>query len=212
MFSIGSVFYELLTSRPPFLGEDAMQLLEQLRTEDPPSPSEIDPTIPPELTVIVQRAMRKNPAERYRDLEEMRAELELVHGRLIEERQRVLARLRQQRELATELLDKARAALEDQRYALCLEILTQAAELSAAEGASEEIAALRATALGRQESVRHARADAETTHASVATARGEAQAEDAAQHAAAVWTDAEAAAAAADADLRREAYVEAKQG
>ena len=46
MFSIGSVFYELLTLRPPFLGEDAMQLLEQLRTEDPPSPSEIDPTIP----------------------------------------------------------------------------------------------------------------------------------------------------------------------
>src|SRR5437764_116277 len=52
MFSIGSVFYELLTLRPPFLGEDAMQLLEQLRTEDPPSPSEIDPTIPAELTAV----------------------------------------------------------------------------------------------------------------------------------------------------------------
>src|SRR5215468_6788432 len=98
MFSIGSVFYELLTSRPPFLGDDAMQLLEQLRTEDPPPPNQIDPAIPPELTAIVQRAMRKEPADRFRDLEEMRAELDTVHTRLLEERQRVFARVHQQRE------------------------------------------------------------------------------------------------------------------
>ncbi len=324
MFSIGSVFYELLTARPPFLGDDAMQLLEQLRTEDPPPPSAIDPTIPPELTVIVQRAMRKNPAERFRDLEEMRTELEVMHGRLLEERQRVLARVRQQRErlvqlqaalaerlgtpeddtpipaaserhgliaaqtverqlagriealeakiaradalapafqrahelldiggfedaaeqfesivaempdyqrardnldraraqagaqrqrqLAAELLDRARAALADQRYALCLEALKQTAELALPEGASEEIASLRQTALARQESLRHARGEADAAHVALAPARGEAQAEDAAQHAAALWTEAEAAAAAAEADLRREAYVDAKRG
>jgi predicted Ser/Thr protein kinase len=323
MFSIGSVFYELLTSRPPFLGEDAMQLLEQLRTEDPPPANEIDPTIPPELTAVVQRAMRKNPAERFRDLEEMRAELELVHRRLIEERQRVLTRVRQQRErlvqlqaalaervggpeddtpipavserhgliaaqtverqvarrieaveakiaradalapafqrahelldtggyedaaeqfenivaempdhqrarenldrararagaqrqrqLATELLDKARAALADQRYALCLEILKQAGELSLPDTASEEISSLRATALGRQESLRHARGEADEARARVTAARNEAQAEEAAQHAAALWTEAEAAATAGEADLRREAYVETKE-
>ena len=35
IFSVGAVFYEFLSLRPPFTGEDPMQLLEQLRTEDP---------------------------------------------------------------------------------------------------------------------------------------------------------------------------------
>jgi predicted Ser/Thr protein kinase len=324
MFSVGSVFYELLTSRPPFLGDDAMQLLEQLRTEDPPSPTEVDPTIPPELTAVVQRAMRKNPDERFHDLEEMRAELEAVRGRLLEERQHVLARVRRQRdrivrlqaalaervgaaeddtpiravserhglvaaqaaerefagrieameakiaqadalapafqrahelldvggfedaaeqfesivaempdhqrarenldraraeadaqrqrELATDLLQKARTALDGQRYALCLEILEQAADLSPAERLTEEIAALRQTVLERQEALRQGRQEADEAHAQMAKARGDAQAEDVAQHAPGPWNEAEASAATAQADLRREAYAEAKQG
>ena len=36
IFSVGAVFYEFLSLRPPFTGEDPMQLLEQLRTEEPP--------------------------------------------------------------------------------------------------------------------------------------------------------------------------------
>src|SRR5262245_14729436 len=34
IFSVGAVFYELLSFRPPFTGEDPMRLLEQLRAED----------------------------------------------------------------------------------------------------------------------------------------------------------------------------------
>ena len=86
MFSLGSVLYELLTSRPPFVGDDPMQLLEQLRSDDPPPPTQIDPTIPAELEAVVQRAMRKNPDERYRDLDEMGAALDAVHARMIERR------------------------------------------------------------------------------------------------------------------------------
>ena len=37
IFSVGAVFYELLSFRPAFAGEDPMQLLEQLRANDPPS-------------------------------------------------------------------------------------------------------------------------------------------------------------------------------
>jgi eukaryotic-like serine/threonine-protein kinase len=95
MFSLGSVLYELLTSRPPFLGEDPLQILEQLRSEDPPAPTQIDPTIPPELEAVVRRAMRKDPAERYRDLDEMGAALEAVHAGVIERRR---ARSEQERQ------------------------------------------------------------------------------------------------------------------
>ena len=142
MFSIGSVFYELLTSRPPFLGEDPMQLLEQLRTEEPPSPSEIDSTVPAELSAIVQRAMRKNPADRFHDLDEMRSEIELIHGGLVEERQRILARIRRQRERIVQL----RAALAERVGAPAEEEpirpITERSGLSSARSTEREFAGL----------------------------------------------------------------------
>jgi serine/threonine-protein kinase len=98
MFSAGAVFYELLALRPPFIGEDPMQILEQLRADDPPALVELDPTIPPDLAAIVERAMRKDPAERFGDLQEMRGELERVQHALGEEAQRARGRIRTQRE------------------------------------------------------------------------------------------------------------------
>src|SRR5262249_55113794 len=127
------------------------------------------------------------------------------------DRARAQAGVQRQRQLASDLLARARAAFTDQRYALCLDLLKQASELALPDGASEEIAGLRQTALTRQESVRHARTDAEAARAALTTARGEAQEEHAAEHAEALWTEAEAAAARAEANLRREAYADAKQ-
>ena len=103
IFSVGAVTYELLGLRPPFTGDDPMQLLEQLRTEDPPSLTEVDPTIPGELAAIVQRAMRKQPEQRFQDLEQMRAELEHVQRGLVDETQQVRARLRRQRDRLLQL-------------------------------------------------------------------------------------------------------------
>jgi hypothetical protein len=103
IFSIGAVFYEFLTFRPPFTGEDPMHLLEQLRTEEPPVLTELDPTIPPELAAIVQRAMRKDPAERFPDLEQMRTQIEALQHGLSEEAQRIRARARSQRDQVVQL-------------------------------------------------------------------------------------------------------------
>src|SRR5204863_6654087 len=46
IFSVGAVCYEFLSLRPPFVGDDPIHLLEQLRTEVPPSLTELDQTIP----------------------------------------------------------------------------------------------------------------------------------------------------------------------
>ena len=61
MFSVGAVFYELLSFRPPFDGADPMQILDKLCSEDPLPLRELDPSIPPELVAIVDRALRKDP-------------------------------------------------------------------------------------------------------------------------------------------------------
>jgi hypothetical protein len=85
IYSVGAVFYELLTYRPAFPGEDTMQILEQIRAEDPPALSELDATIPEDLSDIVARALRKDPAQRFQGLGEMRDALEVVRQRLADD-------------------------------------------------------------------------------------------------------------------------------
>src|SRR5262245_8978397 len=76
IFSIGAVFYELLGGRPVFDSPDPMEILEKMRSEQPVPLAELDPTIPPELASLVERAIRKDPAQRFPDLGQMRAQIE----------------------------------------------------------------------------------------------------------------------------------------
>ena len=82
IFSIGSVFYELLAGRPPFDGDNPMAIMEQIRAAEPVPLAEIDPAIPPEIVAIVEQAMRRDPADRFDDLEQMRTSLEEVQRSL----------------------------------------------------------------------------------------------------------------------------------
>ena len=64
IFSIGAVFYELIAGRPPFTGDHPMQILEQIRTAEPPPLDLVDATVPSALASAVARAMRKDPVAR----------------------------------------------------------------------------------------------------------------------------------------------------
>ena len=85
IFSVAAVAYELLGGRPPFTGQDPLQILEQLRTEVPPPLAEIEPDLPPELSTIVERGMQKEPDKRFADLGQMAQELELVRRKVADE-------------------------------------------------------------------------------------------------------------------------------
>jgi formylglycine-generating enzyme required for sulfatase activity len=73
IFSLGVVFYELLTGRKPFRGGTLVEVIEQiLRAEERP-PRQTDDTIPRELERICQKMLGKRASERYgtaRDLAE----------------------------------------------------------------------------------------------------------------------------------------------
>jgi hypothetical protein len=103
IFSVGAVFHELFTDHPAFAGDNPMEVLEQIRTQDPPRLVEVDPTIPPELSAIVECALQKDPARRYAGLGKMRTDLDLVRRRLAEDAERlrreVQTRLGELREL-----------------------------------------------------------------------------------------------------------------
>jgi serine/threonine protein kinase/formylglycine-generating enzyme required for sulfatase activity len=65
IFSLGVVFYELLTGRPPFRAGSQAELLEQITTYEPRPPRQIDEDIPKELERICFKALSKRAAERY---------------------------------------------------------------------------------------------------------------------------------------------------
>src|SRR6266851_3688187 len=65
IFSLGVVFYELLTGRPPFRADSQAELLEQITTYEPRPLRQIDEDIPKELERICFKALAKRAAERY---------------------------------------------------------------------------------------------------------------------------------------------------
>ena len=65
IYSLGIVFYELLSGRRPFRAENVGELLEHVTTLEPRPPRQIDDTIPKELERICLRALAKRATERY---------------------------------------------------------------------------------------------------------------------------------------------------
>jgi serine/threonine protein kinase/formylglycine-generating enzyme required for sulfatase activity len=65
VFSLGVIFYELLTGRRPFQAGSREELLEQIATQEPRPPRQWDDTIPKELERIGLKALAKRAPERY---------------------------------------------------------------------------------------------------------------------------------------------------
>ena len=75
IYSMGIIFFELLTGKLPFKGENAVEIaLKQMR--DPlPSIREDNPEIPQSIENIIIKATAKNPKNRYEDSREMHEDL-----------------------------------------------------------------------------------------------------------------------------------------
>ncbi|MGO9108445.1 MAG: serine/threonine-protein kinase [Thermoguttaceae bacterium] len=76
IYSIGALFYELLTRQPPFRGRTVLDTLEQIREHNPKPPRQINPQIPRELEMICLKCLEKNPEKRYRSAQELADDLE----------------------------------------------------------------------------------------------------------------------------------------
>jgi len=75
IFSLGAVFYEMLTGRAPFSGTDVSQLLHNIADAAHVAPTRIVGGLPAVLDLVVARALEKDPAARYQNAEEFAADL-----------------------------------------------------------------------------------------------------------------------------------------
>lgn len=65
VYSLGVILYELLIGHPPFRGQNVIETLDLVRTQEPTAPSTIRRGIPRDLETICLKAMAKDPLQRY---------------------------------------------------------------------------------------------------------------------------------------------------
>lgn len=71
IFSMGVVVYELLTGQRPFAAQTIEEIVERVRTYDPPPVHELNPDIPLRLSAICQKMMQKAPGDRHQSAHEL---------------------------------------------------------------------------------------------------------------------------------------------
>ncbi len=80
VYSLGAVLYQLLTARPPLVGESLEETLVQIREKEAPSPRLLSSGVPRDLETICLKCLQKEPARRYGSAQALAADL----GRFLE--------------------------------------------------------------------------------------------------------------------------------
>jgi eukaryotic-like serine/threonine-protein kinase len=71
VYSLGVVMYEMLTGKPPFVAKTAETLAAMHRELYPQPPSDLNPSITPELEQIMMKILAKEPSARYRTADQL---------------------------------------------------------------------------------------------------------------------------------------------
>ena len=73
---LGAIFYEILTGRPPFGGEDTREVLARVVHENPTPARSVVASTPPALEAVCLRALAKRPEDRYDEAGMLAAEVQ----------------------------------------------------------------------------------------------------------------------------------------
>src|SRR6185369_10666910 len=71
LFSVGILFYQAVTGRFPFGGEDFVQVATAIFRDEPPPVRSLNPAVPPELAAVIETALRKDREIRWQSAREM---------------------------------------------------------------------------------------------------------------------------------------------
>jgi tetratricopeptide (TPR) repeat protein/tRNA A-37 threonylcarbamoyl transferase component Bud32 len=148
VYALGAIFYEVLTGRPPFLGASVLATLEQVRTQEPVSPSRLQLGLPRDLQTICLKCLEKEPARRYQAATDLADDLARfregrpIRARPVRSAERLLKWARRQPKLAALTLVCCLALtgvfVGGAVYQYLLQRALHQAEVSAAEARQEQ--------------------------------------------------------------------------
>ena len=106
VYGLGAVLYELLTGRPPFKGETALETMMKARSQAPAAPRKMAADIDQDLETICLKCLEKEPSARYASAAALADDLERwlagkpIHAREVSVRERLVKWSRRQPLLA----------------------------------------------------------------------------------------------------------------
>jgi alpha-tubulin suppressor-like RCC1 family protein/tRNA A-37 threonylcarbamoyl transferase component Bud32 len=78
IYSLGLVAYEMITGQAPWAGESLFRMIYKQKHEDLPAIADVRPDAPAGLRAVIERALRKDPDQRWADAEAFMAALGAV--------------------------------------------------------------------------------------------------------------------------------------
>jgi len=80
LYSMGAMLYEMVTGRPPFMGDDTVAIIGQHINTPPVSPNWHRPDLPPPLAALIMRLLEKDPQKRPGTAKEVLAVIEAIEA------------------------------------------------------------------------------------------------------------------------------------
>lgn len=75
VYAVGAILYRCVTGKAPFEGLDPMATLTAVVSQEPVRPTQLEPSLPAALELVIQSAMAKEPEQRFPNMEAFDAEL-----------------------------------------------------------------------------------------------------------------------------------------